>query len=220
MQLLGCNSEKEVATSNVDARPTVEQQQAAGELEARKQLTAAQTLLEQGNADQAWGLVNQVLLVTPTNVNALRLAVGIKQQQGEFSEAAELAIQVAESDPSSASMMLLAAFQCHLRCQDFVQAEADLFRAVSVSPNDAQIHRLLAQFLNAQGRRIEASRHVRQLIRMKNIQHTEVLSLIDLRGPFRFCHLTTIPAMLHCHCSVLGISGISIRLPNQSQRNC
>lgn len=184
MQLLGCNSEKEVATSNVDARPTVEQQQAAGELEARKQLTAAQTLLEQGNADQAWGLVNQILLVTPTNVNALRLAVGIKQQQGEFSEAAELAIQVAESDPSSASMMLLAAFQCHLRCQDFVQAEADLFRAVSVSPNDAQIHRLLAQFLNAQGRRIEASRHVRQLIRMKNIQHTEVLSLIDLRGPF------------------------------------
>ena len=62
MQLLGCNSEKEVATSNVDARPTVEQQQAAGELEARKQLMAAQTLLEQGNADQAWGLVNQVLL--------------------------------------------------------------------------------------------------------------------------------------------------------------
>ena len=121
----------------------------------------------------------------PTDVNALRLAVRIKQQQGELREAAELAIQIAESNPASAAQMFLVAFQCHLQCQEFALAEADLFRAEKISPRNPRIHRVLAQFLNAQGRRIEASRHVRQLIRMKNIQHPEVLSLIDLRGPFR-----------------------------------
>ncbi|MCP4941827.1 MAG: tetratricopeptide repeat protein, partial [Planctomycetaceae bacterium] len=129
-------------------------------------------------------LVNQVLLVTPGNVDALRIAVGIKQQQGELLEAAVLATQVAEADPANAAQMLLLAFECHLRSQEFGLAEADLRRAEEFSPDSPQIHRVMAQFFNAQGRRIEASGHVRQLIRMKNVQHPEVLSLVDLRGPF------------------------------------
>ncbi len=184
VQVLGCHSGEESGASKVDSKPTIEQQQASARAEAQRQLVDAQTLLEQGNADQAWDLVNQILLMTPTDVNALRLAVGIKQQQGELREAAELALQVADLDPAGAVQMLLVAFQCHLQCQQFALAEADLLRAQKISPKNPRILRVLAQFLNAQGRRIEASKHVRQLIRMKNIQHPEVLSLIDLRGPF------------------------------------
>jgi len=184
MQAPGCRSGEESGATNVESKPTVEQQRASALAETQQQLVDAQTLLEQGKADQAWKLVSQILLMTPDDVNALRLAVGIKQQQGELREAAELALQVAESNPAGAAQMLLVAFQCHLQCQQFDLAEQDLLRAEKVSPKNPQIQRVLAQFLNAQGRRIEASKHVRQLIRMKNIQHPEILSLIDLRGPF------------------------------------
>ena len=184
IQLLGCDSQDEAPVSGVGANTAENQQPAVAKSDERQQLKAAQNLLQQGNANGAWDLVNQVLLVTPGNLDALRLAVGIKQQQGELLEAAALARQVAEADPASGAQMLLLAFECHLQSQEFVLAEADLRRAVELSPSSPQVHRVLAQFFNAQGRRIEASEHVRQLIRMKNIQHPEVLSLVDLRGPF------------------------------------
>ena len=184
IQLLGCDSQERIPVSGEGVNTTQDQQPAVADFDARKQLIDAQNLLQQGNAEDAWELVNQVLLVTPSNVGALRIAVAIKQQQGELPEAALLARQVAEADPASAAQMLLLAFECHLRSQEFVLAEADLKRAEELSSGSPQIHRVMAQFFNAQGRRIEASRHVRQLIRMKNIQHPEVLSLVDLRGPF------------------------------------
>ena len=184
---LGCDSREQVSVSGNGSNTTEDQQSRqpdVAKLDERQQLMDAQDLLQQGNADGAWDAVNQVLLVTPGNLDALRIAVGIKQQQGELREAAALAAQVAEATPANAAQMLLLAFECHLRCQEFVLAEADLRRAEELSPNSAQIHRVMAQFFNAQGRRIEASRHVRQLIRMKKVQHPEVMSLVDLRGPF------------------------------------
>ncbi len=184
IQLLGCDSQEQVPVSGVGSNTNEDRQQVVAKSTARQQLMTAQNLLQQGNADGAWDLVNQVLLVTPGNVDALRIAVGIKQQQGELLEAAVLATQVAEADPANAAQMLLLAFECHLRSQEFGLAEADLRRAEEFSPDSPQIHRVMAQFFNAQGRRIEASGHVRQLIRMKNVQHPEVLSLVDLRGPF------------------------------------
>ena len=171
IHLLGCDSQERVPVSGDGSNTTQDPQPATADFDSKKQLMAAQNLLQQGDADGAWELVNQVLLVTPSNVGALRIAVGIKQQQGELLEAAVLAKQVAETDPASAAQMLLLAFECHLRAQEFVLAEADLRRAEELSSGSPQIHRVMAQFFNAQGRRIEASRHVRQLIRMKNIQH-------------------------------------------------
>jgi len=186
IQMLGCQPDEDTAVnaSNSNAQAKAKPSPRSAEEEKRTRLNSAQTLIEQGKVDQAWDLVNRILLIDPADESALRLAVAIKQQQGEFPQAAELALQIVESNPVNAVQMLLVAFQCHLKCQEFALAEADLMRAVAASPGNAQIHRILAQFLNAQGRRIEASRHVRQLIRMKNVQHPEVLSLVDLRGPF------------------------------------
>ncbi len=187
IQLAGCDSQEQVQISG-DGSTTTEDQQpeqpAVAKLDERQQLMAAQSLLQRGDADGAWEMVNQVLLVKPDSLDALRLAVGIKQQKGELREAAVLAAQVAEADPANAAQMLLLAFECHLRCKEFGLAEADLKRAEELVPRSPQVHRVLAQFLNAQGRRIEASGHVKQLIRMKNVEHQEVLSLVDLRGPF------------------------------------
>ena len=185
MQVLGCRSDE-------DSDPRVEsgqqQTETAGDIAEfqsdEQKLRDAQSLLQQGKTDEALQLVQQILLVSPTDSRALQLIVGIKQLQGNFREAGDLAVRVAETDASIAGPMLMVAFHCHLRCQEFTMAEADLVRAVKVSPNVVQVHRLSAQFLNAQGRRMAASKHVRELIRMKDVQQLEVLSLIDLRGPF------------------------------------
>ena len=168
IQMLGCQPDEDTAVnaSKSNAQAKAKPSPRSAEEEKRTRLNSAQTLIEQGKVDQAWDLVNRILLIDPADESALRLAVAIKQQQGEFPQAAELALQIVESNPVNAVQMLLVAFQCHLKCQEFALAEADLMRAVAASPGNAQTHRILAQFLNAQGRRIEASMEVYPLIRL------------------------------------------------------
>lgn len=147
-------------------------------------LRKALELHRQGKSADAIAIVQLVLIASPENRAALRLAVEILNQQGQVCEAGDLARQAADADPLGATSMLIVAFECHLRCKNFHAAEQDLERAAEINPDLAQVHRLLAQLLNAQGRRLEASKHVRQLIRLRSIQPNELLSLIDQRGPF------------------------------------
>lgn len=182
---LGCRTEPENEPREASGQPQADSTAASSGIQSDQQrLRDARNLLEQRKTEAAWKLVQQVLLVSPTDSDALQLAVLIKQQQGDLREAGDLAVLAANADARVVVPMLVVAFECHLRCQEFALAEADLVRAAKVNPNAAQVQRLLAQFLNAQGRRIEASRHVRQLIRLKDVQQREVMSLIDLRGPF------------------------------------
>ncbi|WP_236696665.1 FG-GAP-like repeat-containing protein [Rhodopirellula islandica] len=82
-----------------------------------------------------------------------------------------------------------------LRSSKFSEAETLLKSAVERDSDDVTSRRLLAQLLSAQGRRYEASQHVRQLIRMRVIEHHELLSLIDLSGPFSLVHYGGMPGM-------------------------
>lgn len=147
-------------------------------------LKQAFELQRQGNSLEAFKLVQQVLITTPESPTALRLAAEIQKHRGMVGEAAELACRAAAAEPTLATSMLVFAFDCHLRDHQFEAAEEDLKRAAEIDPTLPQVQRLLAQLLNAQGRRLEASRHVRELIRMRDVKRNELLSLIDLRGPF------------------------------------
>ncbi|MDG2220223.1 MAG: FG-GAP-like repeat-containing protein [Rubripirellula sp.] len=176
MLVVGCNRVPEPDQANVD--PEIPSQS------SEDKLRGAFDLMKQGQPDDAFKIVQQVLIVAPDDVVALRLAVDIQSQREQLCEAGDLAVRVAELDSSLAPSMLVRAFDLHLRCKKFDVAERDLKRAVAVNADVPQVHRLLAQLLNAQGRRIEASQHVRELIRLRDIQPNELLSLIDLRGPF------------------------------------
>ncbi|MEE2936510.1 MAG: FG-GAP-like repeat-containing protein [Planctomycetota bacterium] len=173
---VGCNRESQPKQANVDPEIPSET--------SEEKLRSAFDLMQQGQSDQALEVVQKVLMVAPDDVVALRLAVDIQSQRDQLCEAGDLAVRVAELEPALAPSMLVRAFDLHLRCKKFDVAESDLKRAVAINPNVPQVHRLLAQLLNAQGRRIEASQHVRELIRLRDIQPNELLSLIDLRGPF------------------------------------
>lgn len=82
-----------------------------------------------------------------------------------------------------------------LRTAKFAEAESLLMSAIEQDPDDITARRLMAQMLSAQGRRIEASYHVRHLIRLRVIQQYELLSLIDLSGPFGLVNYGQMPGM-------------------------
>lgn len=105
--------------------------------------------------------------------------------KGRFAEAAEVSVEVSTLEIPDRAMELLRAFDWHLRAGDIDSAEADLKRALESSPQDPRVLRSLAELLNAEGRRCEASQHVLALARSGAITPRELLSLIDLNGPFQ-----------------------------------
>ncbi|MDB4331792.1 FG-GAP-like repeat-containing protein [bacterium] len=103
---------------------------------------------------------------------------------GQYAKAAELAIEIAREPIQDPVAPLIKAFDWYLRAADLGLAEETCRLAVEMIPEDARAHRALAQLLNAEGRRYEASQQVMELIRLGAVLPREVLSLIDLNGPF------------------------------------
>ena len=147
-------------------------------------LNQAVSLLEQGQLDSALEIVQRELVADPNQFQALQLAMAILGRKGDLLGAGKIARQMAELNAENASEILLAAFDLHLRAAAFELAEQVLRMAEKANPASGSVQRRLAQFLNAQGRRHEASRHVLNLIRLRMIQPDELLSLVDRRGPF------------------------------------
>ena len=148
-----------------------------------QKLRRCRALAQQGKGKEALKVVREILLASPDNPQALGLAIQIQRSLRQYCEAADLAMKVARSDPKLAGMAIQA-FELYLRCGNFEAAEKSVRELIQQNANHAEAHRLLAQLLTAQGRRVESSEHVRQLIRLRSVQPNEVLSLIDLSGPF------------------------------------
>lgn len=180
-----------------------------------EQLRKASEARNRGATNLSWRIVQDVLIADQNNGDALELAVRIQKDLGKFVEAADSAIRLADADASKLPAMMLVAFECHLRAGDYNATENDLRKALKHDPDDPQFHRYLAQLLNAQGRRIEASQHVHELIRLKDIQPIELLSLIDLRGPFQ---LTTFDEFVDKDDITLFSLG-NLRLRYSTERN-
>lgn len=174
------NNEKSVNSSDALAS----QNRSTSPNRQTDRLEDASRLIESGEYKAALELVQAELVANPGQPEALRLAMTISGLQGNFLDAGEMARQLAEVDSGNAAEILLAAFDLHLRASAFDRAEQDLLLAEKADPKSGQVQRRLAQFLNAQGRRHEASQHVFNLIRLRVIQPQELLSLVDRRGPF------------------------------------
>ncbi|MCC9645159.1 CRTAC1 family protein [Rhodopirellula sp. JC740] len=82
-----------------------------------------------------------------------------------------------------------------LRAGDLEAAENVLRNALRENASDVVSRRLLSQLLSAQGRRMEACHHVRQLIRYTTLQPHELLSLVDTCGPFMLVNYGDLPSI-------------------------
>lgn len=149
-----------------------------------QRLEEALQLLNTGQHRAAMRLIQGVLIASPDHAEALAVAIEIHSQLGELTEAADLAERIAELQPENASFILLKAFDWRLRSGDHRKAEADLRQAIRLQPDAVNLRRTMAQLLNAQGRRYEASEHLRALVRLDANSPEELLGLIDISGPF------------------------------------
>ena len=170
--IFGCSRMQGPTSEPVD-QPT------AGTIEATQSLFAA------GKYQQALQAAQQVLITEPDDLEAMQVVSRVYAAESRFAEAAEVATQMASVDSVDPVMQWLLAFEWHMRAGDDVACEHDLRAAIKARPNDTRAHRTLAQWLNAQGRRFESQEHVIALEERGGMTFSEMLSLIDLGGPFQ-----------------------------------
>ena len=172
--LVGCTNDPPKPSTPVPQRLTV-----------LEQLAEVRKLNSQGDTTGALKRVRETLLEAPENVQAISMAMELSAHEKKFSDAGDLAFTLSAMEGvRSQELLVEKAFGWHLQGGDYASAEADLRKAIQNSPTDVNAHRFLAQLLSAQGRRIESSSHVRELIRLKAVLHHELVSMVDLRGPF------------------------------------
>lgn len=136
-----------------------------------------------GDKESAYVAARNELIADPENADALISVAMELASQERYAEAAEVALKVSTCDVSDPVQALLFAFEWHLRGGDYEGAEADIRRAIALSPDDIRGHRTMAQLLSSQGRRFEARDHLLVLARQAAITTDELTSLIDLSGP-------------------------------------
>jgi len=170
----GCGTKSSVSTesgsaSNVSGAATAEQ---------------AQQLLHAGMHNEALELAQRVVIDEPSSTDAMAVIANVLVKQSRFAEAAEIAVQLADLVKSDPVTQLLFAFKWHMRAGDPTAAERDLISATRLAPQDVRGFRILAQLLNAQGRRIETLEHLVALDQLGGMEYLEAMSLIDLGEPF------------------------------------
>lgn len=183
----GCNrSNVEPQKSETNFQPAKQDAAANEKTETQDASLAEQAYREHrlGNSQRAMRLVQQSLIQDPTDIATLRLAVELYSQSADYCLAAEFASKLADLDSQNSDKIRLRVFDWYIKCGNFAAAEQNLKDGLAVDPNNVNFNRLLAQLLNAQGRRFEASEYARELIRLRAVNPAEVLSLIDLSGPY------------------------------------
>ncbi len=175
---VGCWSKTEDVSDKPNSRPPPIQPTAPTDIER------AQRLLAQGRHAEAIEIAQRILIASPDDTSALRVVAGGNATQGNFDDAATIAIRIASLDVPDPANELLQAFDWHLRAGKPQASENDLRHALKLAPDDPRVHRTMAQLLNSQGRRFEARPHVITLARLGVVTNRELLSLIDISGPF------------------------------------
>ena len=191
----GCDSRSESKRGNPASQsPTGIGTNQAGSPDGMADGKLAQALLQQGEIEKALEVAQRALLESPTDHAALRTMASVQAARENFSDAARIATELAKLDGEQGLEDWLAAFDWHLRASELMAAEQDLREALRLAPEDPRVHRTMAQLLNAEGRRFESRQYILNLIRLNAAQPRELLSLVELGGPFRLVSLDEVVA--------------------------
>ncbi|MEM1069939.1 MAG: FG-GAP-like repeat-containing protein, partial [Planctomycetota bacterium] len=170
-------------------RPATEHREAStsaksnsGSLKRSPRLSA-EGLAQQGRYEAALTKIEEALLVTPNDEDALWLYAQLKAELQDKRLAAETVENIAWKDLNDKSQRLIQAFYWYLESSDFESAERSIRAAVKADPSNGTAQRLLAQLLSAQGRRQEVREPLLALIRLQSITAIELMGLVDLSSP-------------------------------------
>lgn len=141
-------------------------------------------LVHQSRYAEAKEQNRSLLLLRPESPAALFLAARIAQGQHEIDVAISY-LQAIPPDHPEAGLPALGQVADWLQdAGRFEEAESTYREMLSRFGDMVPVHRRLANLLNAQGRRVEATRHVEALIRLGDVTEKELLSMTTLSVPY------------------------------------
>ena len=191
-QFIGCDSTNDptITPSSTDpvdhqtiaaeGEPTVDDPTDAKQpdLSRQQQLEQADRLLDLGQPEKAASILTRLLITDAKDVDALFRLANIRAAEHDLSGAIELLESIPESHPVAGLPALGQAADWCFQSQRYADAEEKYNRILQIVPNAALAHRQLAYLLNCQGRRHEASDHIRELCKLGDVRQDELHSLI------------------------------------------
>ncbi|WP_146403191.1 FG-GAP-like repeat-containing protein [Planctomycetes bacterium CA13] len=143
-------------------------------------LQAAHAHLEDGELAEAESLLRKILLVNPTDVQAIFELASIQVTRGQLNDAIDLFDAVPVDDGQMAVRAAGQAAELCVKQERFADALERYRKVLAIFPASPLAHRQIAFILNRQGRRHEAARHVRVLCKLGNVRQDELHSLMVL----------------------------------------
>ena len=144
------------------------------------EIARAKELASQQDFDGAASTLRKVLLVQPDNVQVLFGLASVEAARGNLQQAIDLLGEIPEDHPEAGIPALGQSADWCLQIKRYDEAERRYAKILERVPQAAPARRQLAYLLNRQGRRQEASLHVRELCKLGDIRQDELRSLIIL----------------------------------------
>jgi tetratricopeptide (TPR) repeat protein len=187
---IGCRGERDDPDLNDPNQMAVEQGVPAGKdrsVSSRPQIQDIRNLLARGQAAEAEASLRRLLVGNPNDREVQTLVGDVLEMQKRYDEAATWALKMSAADPTSdaSRAWLEKAYFWSLEAADWATSENAARLAVERFPDQPAGHRHLAWLLSSQGRRQEASRSIHRLLKLGAADSREILSLVDISGPFQ-----------------------------------
>ena len=179
----GAGSSTDVTKAPSDqSSPSQEPKDSTGDadkaFDVEAELNQAVALAKAGELNAASKALQRVLLIEPDNAEVLFRLAQIRYQLGDPTNAVELLDSIPLDHPDAGLAALGQSADWCMEMERYEDAEERYQRVLSKVPDAIVAHRQLAFLLNRQGRRHEASIHLRTLCRLGDIRQDELHALL------------------------------------------
>ncbi len=143
-------------------------------------LRSAQQSIQNQHWIEARSTLLKMLAADDTDLEAVLLMATVSAETGNRDQAIELLDEIPATQPRIAVHALGRAAELCVAAERYDDAVERYLSLIELVPTSALAHRRIAALLNGLGRRHEASRHVRLLCKLGNVQQEELHSLMVL----------------------------------------
>ena len=151
----------------------------SGPQKEQSMLQEARAALAAGEHESAGDKVRDYLLAHPGDASGLFLAAKIEAHGARYLDAVALLDEIPRDHPEAGLAALGQSADWMMVAEQWDEAEARYNALLKKVPTANMAHRRLAYLLNRQGRRQEASSHVRFLCRTGDVSQSELHTLIN-----------------------------------------
>lgn len=137
-------------------------------------------LLEDNRVSEAARILQELLLLDPSDTEVVFRYATTKAAVGEYAEAIELLEGIPIEHPEAGLPAIGQSADWCMASGKFAKAEQKYMSFLNRVPGSTMAHRKLAYLLNRQGRRHEAAEHIKELCLAGDVQESELHTLMSL----------------------------------------